>query len=150
MEDAPVQRAAAPIAILGHPIYTMFLPVPIVGFTAALITDLAYRGTAQMLWQDFSIWLITSGLVVGAIAALVLLFDFLSRSVVRRSTAGRMHALLFIAALIVELFNALVHSRDGWTAVVPTGLTLSIIGTVLILVTGWLWQSARAAAEVRS
>lgn len=131
------------VAIAGHPIYPMLLPVPITFFTGALVTDLAYRGTAQMLWQDFSIWLITAGLLVGALAALVLLIDSLSAGSVRRNTAGRTHLLLFYAALIVELFNAFIHSRDGWTAVVPTGLTLSIIGTLLVLVSGWLWQSAR-------
>jgi uncharacterized membrane protein len=149
VENAPARRAAGPIAIGDHPIYPMLLPVPIVGFTGAILTDLAYRSTAQMLWQNFSVWLITGGLVVGAIAAIVLLIDFLSRGAVRRSTAGRIHALLFAAALIAELFNAFVHSRDGWTAVVPAGLTLSIVGTLLILISGWLWQSARTAVEVR-
>jgi len=32
----------------------------------------------------------------------------------------------------------LVHSRDGWTAVVPLGLILSMVGAALILVVGWL------------
>lgn len=135
------KAAPRPISIASHPIYPMLLPVPIVCFTGALVTDLAYRDTAQMLWQDFSIWLITAGLVVGGLAALVLLIDFLSAGIVRRTIAGKLHLLLFDAALIVELFNAFIHSRDGWTAVVPTGLTLSIVGTLLILVSGWLWRS---------
>jgi uncharacterized membrane protein len=142
-------RTRSAIAIAGHPIYSMLLPVPIVCFTGAVITDLAYRDTAQMLWQDFSIWLITAGLLVGGLAALVLLIEFLSAGPVRRSVSGRVHLLLFYTALIVELFNAFIHSRDGWTAVVPTGLTLSIVGTLLILVSGWLWQSARQAAGAR-
>ena len=136
-------RVATPIAIVGHPIYGLLLPVPLVCFTGAVLTDLAYRKSAQMLWQDFSIWLITAGLVFGALAALVLLIDFFLGSAVRRTTAGRFHLILFYAALVVELFNAFIHSRDGWTAVVPTGLTLSIVGAVLALASGWLWQSAR-------
>ena len=36
-------------------------------------------------------------------------------------------------ALVVELFNAFVHTIDGWTAVVPTGMTLSIVGAILAL-----------------
>ena len=35
----------------------------------------------------------------------------------------------------------LVHDRDGWTAVVPIGFTLSIIGLVLVLIAGMLWPS---------
>jgi uncharacterized membrane protein YcgQ (UPF0703/DUF1980 family) len=40
---------------------------------------------------------------------------------------------LFYAALVVELINALIHTIDGWTAVVPTGMTLSVIGALLAL-----------------
>ena len=45
---------------------------------------------------------------------------------------------LLLAAWIVEFINSLVHARDGWTAVVPTGLILSIVGAVLVLIAGWL------------
>jgi hypothetical protein len=31
------------------------------------------------------------------------------------------------------LFNAFVHTIDGWTAVVPTGMILSIIGAIFAL-----------------
>ena len=51
--------------------------------------------------------------------------------------------MLFYAALIVELFNAFVHTIDGWTAVVPTGMMLSIIGALLALAAvGALFRAA--------
>ena len=50
---------------------------------------------------------------------------------------------LLFAAWVVELITALVHTRDGWTAVVPTGLMLSLTAVILALASGWLWQSAR-------
>ena len=63
---------------------------------------------------------------------LALLVEFIaSRGI--RTRAGWMHLVLFYAALVVELFNALVHTIDGWTAVVPTGLILSVIGAILAL-----------------
>jgi uncharacterized membrane protein len=38
---------------------------------------------------------------------------------------------------LIALFNAFVHSRDGYTAVVPTGLMLSaLVVAVLILTAG--------------
>ncbi|PIK73709.1 hypothetical protein CS379_06895, partial [Methylobacterium frigidaeris] len=36
------------------------------------------------------------------------------------------------------LVNAFVHSRDGWTSVVPTGLILSGLVVLILCVTGWL------------
>ena len=35
------------------------------------------------------------------------------------------HAVGYVLAVLLSLMNAFVHSRDGYTAVVPTGLTLS-------------------------
>jgi uncharacterized membrane protein len=40
---------------------------------------------------------------------------------------------LFYVALVVELVNAFVHTADGWTAVVPTGLVLSVLAAILAL-----------------
>jgi uncharacterized membrane protein len=50
---------------------------------------------------------------------------------------------LLLAAWFVEFINSLVHARDGWTAVVPTGLILSLIGSLLILASGWTWRPIR-------
>jgi hypothetical protein len=37
--------------------------------------------------------------------------------------------------------NTLVHTRDAWTSVVPTGLILSAIVVLILPVTGWLGWS---------
>jgi uncharacterized membrane protein len=43
-----------------------------------------------------------------------------------------------VAVLVLSLVNAFVHSRDGYTAVVPQGLILSGLVVLLLIVTGWL------------
>ena len=40
--------------------------------------------------------------------------------------------------LLLALVNNLVHSRDGWTGVVPAGLTLSVVTVLVMIVTGFL------------
>jgi uncharacterized membrane protein len=35
----------------------MLVPIPIVCFIGALITDIAYVVTADIMWADFSAWL---------------------------------------------------------------------------------------------
>lgn len=141
MAETVARRRVAPIAIAHHPIYSMFLPVPVVCFLGALITDLAYQGSGgNLLWVNFSSWLLAAGLVFGAIAAVLLLIDAI-RGVWSWAPFG-----LLIVAWIVELINSLVHARDGWTAVVPLGLILSIVGAVLILIVGWF---SRAVVEIR-
>ena len=43
----------------------------------------------------------------------------------------------FNRALILATLNALVHTRDAYTSVVPTGLVLSVLVVLILLVTGW-------------
>jgi uncharacterized membrane protein len=40
--------------------------------------------------------------------------------------------------LILAFFNNMIHTRDGWTSVMPAGLILSIITVLILPVTGWL------------
>jgi uncharacterized membrane protein len=139
-------RVAA-IPARGHPIHQMLVPFSIAYFVGALVTDLAYWRTAQVMWERFSVWMIAAGLVIAAVAILAALIDLLSG----RQRPAWVHALTYVAAVVLSLFNVLIHSRDGYTAVVPAGLTLSAIVTVLLLSvvgSGWtLTYRYRAGAR---
>src|SRR5919106_5500237 len=127
MDDAVAPRPVGPISIVRHPIYSLFLPVPVVCFVGALITDLSYLNSGgKLLWVNFSAWLLASGLVFGAVALIILLIDAV------RGTAACLAFGFLLAAWVVELFNSLVHARDGWTAVAGAGLILSVIGALLV------------------
>ena len=100
---------------------------------AALFTDYMYSGNALMQWANFSAWLIVGGLVLALVAVIALLIDF------ALGTVGPIRWLdfgLVGAAAILSLVNVFVHTRDAWTSVVPTGITLSIIVAILLLVAG--------------
>jgi len=126
-----LQRTEGRIANVTGPMYLFVFPVPVVCFIAALVTDVAYVRSESLMWLHFSEWLIAAGLAFGALAALVLGIEFLASAVIRSGMSGWTHLALFFGSLVVELFNAFVHTIDGWTAVVPTGLMLSIIGAIL-------------------
>lgn len=101
---------------------------------AALVTDVLYWRTLLTQWENFSIWLITGGLVLAALAGIALLLDLALRR------AGRMrwlHFAVLTVATFLSVLNASIHSRDAYTAVVPQGLALSAIVTVLLLAAGW-------------
>ena len=119
------------VAAAATSIHRLLFPIPVVCFVGALLTDIAYSRGAFLMWLHFSEWLIAAGLAFGALAALALLVEFVASRAVRKAASGWAHLVLFYAALVVELFNALVHTIDGWTAVVPTGMTLSIVGAIL-------------------
>jgi uncharacterized membrane protein len=132
-------RSTAQIA--KRPIHSMLVPVPIVCFIGALFTDIAYWMTAEIMWADFSAWLLVVGLIVGVLAAIAGLIDFAGNRLIRARAPAWPHMIGNIVVLVLSFFNVLVHTRDAWTSVVPMGLILSIIVVLILLVTGWLGWS---------
>jgi len=124
--------------IVGHPIHPMLVPFPIVCFVGALCTDIAYARTADLQWANFSAWLLAVGVVMAVLAAIAGLIDFFANPRVRAHRAAWLHGMGNGLVLLLAVFNNLVHSRDGWTSVVPAGLVLSALTVALMLVTGWL------------
>ena len=133
--------------IARHPISPILLPVPIVCFVGALITDFLYdQSGGNLIWVNFSSWLLAAGLLFGGIVIVLMLIDLIRMPQLRSGDGWAGFALL-IAASIVELINSFVHARDGWTAVVPLGLILSVIGALQILIFGWRWRETRYEGE---
>ncbi|WP_174291922.1 DUF2231 domain-containing protein [Sphingomonas bacterium] len=137
MPDHP--RATASLA--GQPLRPLLEAFPAVCFTGALVNDIAYADTADMQWANFSVWLLTAGLVMGGLTVLAALIDFFGDARLRTIPATVLHGIGLVTAMVVALVNAFVHSRDGWTSVVPTGLVLSIVTVLLMALTGWAGRS---------
>ena len=114
-------------------IYFFLFPVPVVCYVGALVTDIVYASGAFLMWLHFSQWLIAAGTAFGAIVAIVLLVELITGRAIRGARGGWLHVALFYVGLGVEVVNAFVHTADGWTAVVPLGMVLSVIGAVLML-----------------
>jgi uncharacterized membrane protein len=128
-----------PTAIVArHPIHPMLVPIPIICFVGALMTDITYYATAEMMWADFSAWLLIVGLIGGVLAAIAGLIDFWGNRLIRTQGPAWLHLLGNALVLVLSFFNAMIHTRDAWTSVVPTGIILSIIVVLILPVTGWL------------
>ena len=137
----PSNVAYSTARIGAHPIHPILVPVPIACFVGALLTDLMYWRTSEMMWADFSAWLVTGGVIVGWLAAVAGLIDFSANRVIRAQPPAWPHLIGNLVVLILASFNMLIHSRDAWTSVVPTGLILSAIVVALLLFTGWMGWS---------
>jgi len=117
-----------------QPIYPMLVPFPILCFAGTFVTDLVYWQTAAVLWETFSDWLLTAGMIMAGLTIIAFVIDFVGG---RRRTLAWPRAAGYVLAVLLSLINAFVHSRDGYTAVVPTGLTLSALVVVILLFTAW-------------
>ncbi|MEA2793184.1 MAG: hypothetical protein QOI87_564 [Bradyrhizobium sp.] len=131
--DAKASSTAKPP---GQAILPIMVPFPIACFAGAFVTDLVYWQTADVMWEMFSVWLITVGLIMAGLAVIAFVIDLVGGK--RSSTVAWPHAVGYTLALLLSLINVFVHSRDGYTAVVPTGLTLSALVVVVLIIMGWL------------
>jgi uncharacterized membrane protein len=116
------------------PAYRTLAAFPIAVFTLTVFTDLAYWRTANLMWLHFSEWLLLAGLVFGVLAAVFLLVAY----VVGRVRPVWLHAIGGVVVLVLAALNSFIHTADGWTAVIPFGLALSIVTVLAMIVTGWL------------
>lgn len=131
-------RVRSTAQIAGHPIHPMLVPIPIACFIGALFTDIAYVASAEIMWANFSSWLLLVGVVFGVIAAIAGLIDFLGNRLVRALPPAWPHLIGNAVVLILAIVNLMIHMRDGWTSVWPGGLALSAITVLILSVTGWL------------
>ena len=119
----------------GRPIHKMLVSFSAAYFAGALVTDLVYWQTPDVLWERFSIWLITAGLIVAGLAVIAYVIDLAGGRQIAAPAWPR--AIGYALAVVLALVNAFVHSRDGYTAVVPTGLMLSALVVLVLLLTAW-------------
>ena len=125
-------------AIAGHPNHAKLAPVDFVCFVLTLISDIAYWKTSAMQWTNMSAWLLTIGLIVAVFAVIAGLIDFLAEPRIRAIRTAWWHGVLNAVALTLAILNCFVHTRDAYTSVVPTGLTLSVLVVLIMAVTAWL------------
>jgi uncharacterized membrane protein len=103
-------------------------------FLGALLSDIAYYKTYQIQWSNFASWLIAGGLVLAGLALLFALVNLLRTD--RKAGRAVMYPVLLLVTWALGLVNAFEHAKDAW-AVMPMGLVLSVIVTLLACVTAW-------------
>jgi uncharacterized membrane protein len=136
-----VANPPAAMRIFRQPIHPMLVPIPIACFVGVLLTDLTYWWSAEMMWADFSAWLVSVGVISAYLAAVFGLIDFLKSRSIRAQAPAWPHAIGNVVVLILATLNMFVHSRDAWTSVVPWGLALSAATVLILMFTTWMGRS---------
>lgn len=125
-------------AIGGHPLHPMLIPFPVALLPAALVTDIVFRATGDPFWARASFWLIAGGIATGLLAAVFGLIDFASIRRARAHASGWLHAGGNVLAVALSALSLLLRWDDPAEAVWPTGLALSAVVSLILVVTGWL------------
>nr|WP_156867495.1 MULTISPECIES: DUF2231 domain-containing protein [Pseudomonas] len=103
-------------------------------FLGALLSDIAYLNSYQIQWSNFAAWLIAGGLVFCGLALLFALANLIRAA--RKSGRPTLYFVLLLMTWVLGLINAFEHAKDAW-AVMPSGLVLSAIVTVLAVIAAW-------------
>ena len=122
----------------GHPVLRILTSFPIACFTSALLTDIAYVQTVNIMWANFSAWLLAAGMAGGVVAAIAGIVNLVIGHRGRTQRSGWTIVLGSLLVLAIAFLNNLVHTRDAWTSVMPTGLALSVVTVLVMLATVWL------------
>lgn len=129
-----------------HPLHALMLAGSLPLFLGALLSDITYYNSYQIQWSNFASWLIAGALVFCGFALLCALIGLTRPE--RRQGPALIYLLVLVATWILGFINALVHARDAW-AVMPTGLVLSVIVMLMILVATWLGFSTLRTGAVQ-
>ena len=127
------------------PLHAILLAGAVPLFLGALLSDIAYAKTYQVQWSNFASWLIAGGLLFAGLALLFALVNL-----VRAERKGGRPALYFVLLLVtwvLGLVGAFEHAKDAW-AMMPSGLVLSAIVTVLSLITAWIGLTGLRSEDV--
>jgi uncharacterized membrane protein len=139
LEICMANRGGPGARIGEHPIHPMLVPFPIAFLVGALACDIAFWSTRIPFWATAAIWLIGAALVMAALAAIAGLIDFASQDAIRMIPAAGHHMIGNVVAVVLSLLNFWLRYDEGAiNAVVPWGLTLSVVVAGILLYTGWL------------
>ncbi|MGX4644111.1 DUF2231 domain-containing protein [Massilia sp. SYSU DXS3249] len=122
------------------PLHAILLAGTVPLFLGALLSDIAYYQSYQIQWSNFASWLIAGALLFCGLALLFALVNLMRAP--RKAGQPLVYFVLLLATFVLGLINAFQHAKDAW-AVMPAGLVLSIIVTLLACVAAWMGLGAR-------
>jgi len=115
---------------VANAVYALLNPIPFGFFVAALIFDVVYARSGEILWVKSAAWLITLGLLSAVVPRLVNLVHVWRRAN-RADRAEKLDFWLNLFAIAAAILNAFVHSRDAYAAI-PEGVWLSVATVILL------------------
>jgi uncharacterized membrane protein len=123
--------------IAGHPLHPMLVPFPIACFVGALVCDII--STTDPFWFRAAEYLLAAGVIMALLAAVMGFTDVLGDARIRALAIAWVHMLANLLLVVIEAFNW--YRRYSVGTGDSTGLVLSVVAVLIMLVTGGLgWE----------
>ena len=132
----------SPASVGRHPVHPMLIPFPIALWIFSLVADVVYLWRGNPVWRDWvAFYTLLGGIIGAAVAAVPGIVDWLSITDRGVKKLADWHARLNVIALVVFVADFYLRTTGGarWVGGSTTiPLLLSVLGVVLITVSGWL------------
>lgn len=124
--------------LFGHPIHPIFVAFPVGLLGTSVVFDLIYLATRDSRWTVVAMYMIGAGLICGLWSAAFGLADWLGIPAgTRAKKVGAWHGIGNVVML--ALFLVSFYMRYSAPAETTRGaIVVSIIGVLVLTVTGWL------------
>jgi uncharacterized membrane protein len=130
------QDVTSAVAVAGHPLHAMSVHFPIAFVIGTLGMDILFWWTADPFWVRAGIWSAGFAFLSGVAAGLVVTAELLLVPGIRGRVASWAHGVAAMMLISVAGLNWGVRLSDP-DAVLPHGLLLSILATMLTGLAGW-------------
>jgi len=129
-----------PASIARHPIHPMLITLPIglwiFSFVCDLVVYFSDGSEAGVLWLMIGYWTMAGGLAGALIAAVPGLIDLLSLTDRNVRKIATTHMSINLVVVVLYGINLWLRSLDPPDFL--TGMGLSVIGLILLVISGWL------------
>ena len=128
---------AGTASIAKHPIHPLLISLPIGLWVFSLVSDIIYfAGWGNLVWEDVAWHTMAGGLVCALLAAIPGFFDFIFLTGPKVKKLATTHMILNM--FIIVLFAIDLYDRTSMPPYAMTPVILSIIGVVLLGISGWI------------
>lgn len=124
------------VAVVGHPIHVMMVHFPIAFVMATLVIDLAYWWSGDEFFVRAGLWSTGVAFWMGMAASLVGIAELLLVRGIRLHEASWSHAVAAMTLVAIAGANWGMRMLDP-TTILPHGLALSALGSVMVGFAGW-------------
>ena len=129
---------AAKANIAGHPVHPMLVAFPIGLWVFSFVCDILFLATGGEVWATVAQYSMGGGIIGAIAAALPGCVDLMAMKESYVKRIGMAHAVLNVGALLIFVADFSIRTSAG-PGIVP--FILSILGVVVISVSGWLGGS---------
>lgn len=124
------------VALAGHPVHAMLVSFPIALVISTLGCDIFYWWSADPFWTRAGLWASGFAFWFGVAASLAGTAELLAVEGIRKRTTSWTHAIAGVSLVSVAGANWGLRLVDHEN-VLPVGLMVSALGTVLVALAGW-------------